>query len=482
MKRSTPYTTVLLFLWSFLSAASAFSSPSSGPINKLTRLLPHQNRLVSRPLPPSQPLKLQLSANQDDVESNVDNAEEIITDKNNINDEDPLEDMEQARKRNLFQCLLRDLQIEGSPLLECDVFQAHTLQAALWTTMAELSEQDDSQKVCLVLEGIGVDALQTFVDDFLVLKTQSRLMDHLSELQRISISVVGKGVGPAIVIETADKSTFDLQRSTSESSFEEPKVTAAMKSFVDRVVAGHQVCPYTKSALKAPEGLEDVKIYAGPIGYRYSGFSEVCHILSAFWNCVCELLSVSDDKLSSVVLSMPALGSNSNTGEDSSAPTPLSTAAAHDRFFAVAELVSRSLCLFRGDDVFEILHFYPEYDRDLVIPEDKPAHGHLPPMSWLRPMLRQAGHLEEASSLSDDDLRVSNFQRRSPFTGLVIKRVSHFGALAGSSNEIVELELDDGIIEKASGVPSYARNIIKLASEGQEKLQTALQVEIASGQ
>lgn len=426
----------------------AFSPANSAAIPRAR----HSHSLLSWQLP--------LAATADDDEHAAQPGQD---------NEDPLEDMDQSRKENLFQCLLRDLQIEGVPLLECDAFQAHTLQAALWTTMAELSDQNDEQKVCLVLQGIGVEALMTFVDDFLILKTQSRLMEALPELERFTINVVGKGLGPAIVIETANKTkTSDTNNAV---SYEEPKVNAAMKSFIDRVVAGQNVCPYTKSAAKAPEGLEAVNIQAGPIGYRYSSFSDVCHILSGFWNCVCELLSVPADNLSTVVYTMPALGS----GEESDR-------AAHDRFSAVAELASRSLCLFRGDDVFDILHFYPTYERDLIFPNDQPAYGHLPPRGWLRPMMRHAGHAEEAETLSDEDIKIINFQRRSPFPAIVIKRVAYFEALAGSENEIVDLQLEDGSVTKASGVPVYAKNAIKLAAEGQEKLQEALQTEIANGQ
>ena len=68
-----------------------------------------------------------------------------------------------------------------------------TLNAALWTTMAEISEQDDNNKVCLVLEKIPVSALLAFAEDFTVLKTQGRLMQYLPELERFSVSVLGKG-------------------------------------------------------------------------------------------------------------------------------------------------------------------------------------------------------------------------------------------------------------------------------------------------
>jgi len=376
--------------------------------------------------------------------------------------------------RKYLHWFLKAQQIEQVPLLEVDVTQAHTLQAALWTTMAELSEQNDAQKVCLVLEGIGVGALRTIVDDFVVLKTQSRLMNNLPELERFAISVVGKGAGPAIVIETQER--MKSADPTTESEFDELKVTASMKSFVDRLVVGQGLCPYTKSSVKVPEGLQELNILPGPIGYRYSGFSEVCHIMSAFWNCVCELISLPGESLSTVILTMPAL-TGSTTKADDSEPS------GHDRFVAVSELISRNLCLFRGDDVLEVLHFYPNYDRDLIEPKDKPAHGHLPPTSWLRPMLRHAGHDDEAANFSnnDDIILSSNFQRRSPFPAVVITRVSYFEALAGSSNEIVDLTLDDRSMVKASGVPSYAQNVIKLAVEGPEKLQEALQSEIASG-
>ncbi|CAB9527525.1 expressed unknown protein [Seminavis robusta] len=385
------------------------------------------------------------------------------------NTEDPLEELDQTRKKNLYQCLLRDLQIEGVPLLECDAAQAHILQAALWTTMAELSDQDEGQKVCLVLENIGVDALRTFVDDFLVLKTQTRLMDHLPELQRFSINVVGKGAGPAMVIETANK-TSTGSSDTQFPNYQESKVNAAMKSFIGRLVVSEQLCPYTKSPCKAPEGLEALNVKPGQIGYRYCGFPDCCHVLSSFWNCICEMLSVPDTQLGSVVLSMPAIGDNNKPNDKD-----------HARFSAMAELISRSLCLFRGDDVFETLHFYRNYDRDKVFPADSPAHGHLPPLDWLRPMLRQSGNFQEADNLSDNDLRLSNYQRRSPFAAVVIKRVGHFEVLAGSANEIIDLELDDGRIEKASGVPTYAKNAIQLAMAGEQTLSSGLDSEVEMG-
>ena len=56
------------------------------------------------------------------------------------------------------------------------------MNAALWMTLSELLENDEDSKVCLVMESIPTGALQAFVDDFIVLKTQD--WAYLPELRR----------------------------------------------------------------------------------------------------------------------------------------------------------------------------------------------------------------------------------------------------------------------------------------------------------
>jgi hypothetical protein len=189
-----------------------------------------------------------------------------------------------------------------------------------------------------------------------------------------------------------------------------------MKSFIDRLVVGEDFCQYTKGFNKMTAGSE-MNFNPGQIGFRFCGFSKVCHVLSAFWNCICELMSVPDTQLSSIVLSMPAIAESS--GQQN-------IEASRARFVAVAQLVSRSLCLSKGDDVFEFLHFNPNYNRSLVFPSDAHAHGHLPPFGWTRAMLSRSCYLQkEQGSLSDERLNLSNSRRRSPFTAVVIKRVKY---------------------------------------------------------
>lgn len=139
----------------------------------------------------------------------------------------PLEGISNERKSNLFQALLRDLQIEGIPLLGCDANQVSTLNAAIWTTMAELGDCDEEQRACLVLEDIPVSALLAFAEDFTVLKTQARLMDYLPELRRYSVSVLGKGVGPALLLELEARTDEEKAAAKSlkavESTFDQEK-------------------------------------------------------------------------------------------------------------------------------------------------------------------------------------------------------------------------------------------------------------------
>uniref|UniRef100_A0A7S4K5D9 Uncharacterized protein n=1 Tax=Odontella aurita TaxID=265563 RepID=A0A7S4K5D9_9STRA len=383
--------------------------------------------------------------------------------------EDVIEEMDPERRSNLFQTLLRDLQVEGTPVLGCDADQVHTFCAALWTTMAEVSEGDDENKACIVMENIPLDALKAFVQDFTVLKGQPRLMAHLKELSRISVSLVGRGVGPALVIEVAarteDEKAESDARKAAEAALDEAKCTSALKQFVDRVVVGYEACPYTKTADVAPVGLEKRGINPGAVAYRYSGSSDACAALGTFWNCVCELLSYSEEDMSTAVLSLPGIGPGN--GDD-----------ARDRFAAVVEIVGRNLCLFRGDAVFGLVHFHPAYDRSEIMPEDKPAYGHLPPRSWLRPMMRMNGNVDEAESLTDGDLELSDYQRRAPHTAINILRTSQINAAAGAKS-IVDLDLGDGRVEKASGITLYSRNAIRLAKQGRETLQADVEADMA---
>merc|ERR1711862_392491 len=171
-------------------------------------------------------------------------------------------------------------------------------------------------------------------------------------------------------------------------------------------VVGESTCPYTKSVDVGATGLESKGVTPGLVGYRFSSATDCISALASFWTCICELQSTPETDLSTIVLSLPGIAS----GLDK---------ASHDRFCAVVEIISRSLCLFRGDDVFGLVHFHPAYERNLVNPIDKPAYGHLPPRAMLRPMFK---HLNNniVDTLTDEQLDLSDYQRRSPVTAINI--------------------------------------------------------------
>ena len=368
-----------------------------------------------------------------------------------------------------FQALLRDLQIEGVPLLGCDAEQVHTFSAALWTTLAEMSEADEGQKACLILEKIPVGALKALEEDFVLLLLQDRLMQYLPELSRISISMIGKGTGPALILETKDRTQEEIDERTSrvalaDGKTDESKTTEALRSFVNRMVIGLEACPYTQTVDLSATGLQSQGVTPGPVAYRFTPTTDACGALASFWTCICELNSYPEEQLSTTVLSLPGIG----VGLDKSA---------HDRFAAVAELISRNLCLYRGDDVFGLVHFHPAYDRTLIHPIDGAAYGHLPPRGWLKPMLLERNMADKAESMTDEDLSMSDYQRRAPHMAINILRASQLNAASGPKS-IVDLDLGDGRTEKASGLTTYTRNAIRLAGVGKESLQKALEEEI----
>ena len=88
------------------------------------------------------------------------------------------------------------------------------------------------------------------------------------------------------------------------------------------------------------------------------------------------------------------------------------------------------------------------------------------------------GHEKEAEQLSDENLALSNYQRRAPHTAINILRMTQVNAAAGPKS-IVDLDLGDGRVEKASGITLYTRNTIRMAEIGKEALQTALDTDIA---
>ena len=387
----------------------------------------------------------------------------------------PVDELSEERKQNLFQFLLRDLQVEGVPLLGVNADKPYIMQAALWTTMAQLCENPKADKACMIFEQIPIPALSTFVDTFMSLKSTDGDEDlELPELGRFNVSLVGKGVGPAILISTGNitdsqSSATALLKGDQDVLADQWKWESVMKTFVSRMIVDNEVCPHIKDNAVGPSGLDGVE--AGPLGYRLSGSLDAFDIMSAFWNCICELQTVPEEQLSSTILSFkPPTGYDTTT-----------------RFAAVSGMIQSFLKIdneSKGE--FNLMYMYPTYDRQLIQPIDEYIPGHLPPVSWLRPILQKAGHDEEASKLTDEELgELQNYERRSPLPAIVIKRVSQLAkaAKAASADEEEKLTLDT-VVEKTSKgiakgkITTYANNMLRMMSIGKEKLQSSLESEM----
>ena len=328
------------------------------------------------------------------------------------------EDWTEERKAGLFQFLLRDLEVEGVPLLGCDGVAANkTLQGATWTVAGQLSENDFERKVCLILEDIPVKTINVFVEMFSKIKEDESLMDSLHDLRRFSLNLVGNGIGPALVLETQNRTAAEIEeydamkKATPEPN--EAQWRAATESFIKR---------------SFPE-VED------SIAYRFLGSSDVCDVLSGYWNCICELEASDESAASGIVLSCPP-----SSGEDTL-----------DRFAALSKLINTMNSAYESQYKYDLVYFHPSYDNDKIQSQDETATGHIPPTEVLRKIISEEG----TETLSEEQLKLQNYQRRSPLPGMIIKRVPKEGS-------------EEFNYESA----------IRLANEGQEKLEAALQEEL----
>jgi len=340
-----------------------------------------------------------------------------------------------------FTALIRDLQIENVPILGCEADDPSSFSGALWTTISEMSENNNGDKACLVLENTSMAIIETVVKDFSLLKSEDCIMKCLPELRRVDMRLLG--VGPAIVIETSKRTIPEkIQREACLQQGEDivvEKCHDALQHFANRMqLAGDEVNQQAT---------------------RSSRTTDAFGALAMFWTCICELQSVPDAELSHIALSLPGIAMGRSD-------------ASHDRFSAFAEVVSRSLVLLRSHLDFELLHLHPAYDRKLVVPEDDIAHGHLPPHTWLPQILRLNNGKEAGENFTPDQLNLLNYQRRSPQTAIFISKVKI------SDKSVVNLDLGDEKVVEMNNVERYAVDLKRMLKEGEESLEKFLEEEI----
>ena len=350
-----------------------------------------------------------------------------------------LDELSEERKASLFQYLLRDLQVEGVPLLEVDADELEVLQVAMWTTISQLVPMGD--KACVILEEIPVDKLRKFIDDFMSIKSEQRILSAVPDLEKVNLSLVGKGIGPAILIDVVDEAKRDDDSTINKDTEMEPAITASFKQFLNRMISRTDVYPYKKTDAST--------------AFKVCHQKDVPTILSAFWNAICELRVSNEEALGTTYLLFPGI-------ED------------HELFTAVSEIISRSLCLFGNDQEFKLVHYFPEYDREKVYPSGAYALGHIPPLEWLQKMNGGAGAGDASASvkLADVDISLSNYQRRSPVAAVGIKRAS----LVQTENAVFkDVTMENGqVVVPSEEVVAYTENAKFLAAQGEAKLEEAM--------
>mmetsp|Transcript_15083 Transcript_15083/g.34979 ORF Transcript_15083/g.34979 Transcript_15083/m.34979 type:complete len:409 (-) Transcript_15083:834-2060(-) len=324
------------------------------------------------------------------------------------------------RKAGLFQFLLRDLEIEGVPLLGCDgVSASKTLQGATWTVAGQLNENDDGQKVCLVLEDVLENDLKAFAEMFSRIKERRSLTRSLPDLRRFSLSLVGEGkVGNALILATqnrtkSESAEYDLMmRSVTERN--EPQWKIAIESFIQR----------TFPVLEKK-----------PIEYEFIRSFDVCDILSGYWNSICKLEASGVSGANAIVLSFP----------------PTSGEQTLDGFAAVSELINVMNSSYKSQYQYDLFFFHPCYDSDKIQSQDEDSNGHLPRITSLREKILEESDNEAAKMLTDEQLKLQNYQRRSPLQGVLITK-----ALYSEENKIADFNY---------------QNILRLVEEGEENLK-----------
>ena len=73
-------------------------------------------------------------------------------------------------------------------------------------------------------------------------------------------------------------------------------------------------------------------------------------------------------------------------------------------------------------------------------------------------------------TFTTQQLQLSNYQRRAPFTAINILRADQL---------IVDLDIGGGVTQKSSGIITYCRNAIHLANVGEHTLQEGVDSDMA---
>ena len=384
----------------------------------------------------------------------------------------------EEQRQNLFQVLLRDLEIEGVPLLGiAGVTDTNTVQAALWTVASQLSENAVASQACLIFEDLlagaasetdtvtdttdatdGIARLKSLVSTYTqhVLTNEATTTARLPELQRMTVNLVGKGLGPALTWATVNRTQTDHVEYTERIQYQQPsgdetvQWEPAIHSFLQR---------FGKDLLGSRnEEEEEEENETNPnIAYTYVESSDICDLMAGYWNCICELLVTEEEDqtqqqgVQTIVLAYPppppstitrmlSAADASSTSSEQQRQHEHDQLYYHERFIGITKLLNvmntlvvvtptkssnhtnRTETLRSVLPPFELIHLHPLYDRSKMTSASTSAsttedtdiitdNGHLPAFN----------RLQDAFA-TEAELAVLNYQRRSPVPAVIIQR------------------------------------------------------------
>jgi len=100
-----------------------------------------------------------------------------------------------------------------------------------------------------------------------------------------------------------------------------------------------------------------------------------------------------------------------------------------ERFDAVMDLMRRNLKRYSNDtdEKLELVYYHPHYDSSTTDTPTEIRPGHLPPRSWMKPMMRMSCDIDivkRADTITEEELTLVDYQLKSPVPMVHIQRQS----------------------------------------------------------
>jgi hypothetical protein len=291
-------------------------------------------------------------------------------------------------------------------ILEANVDNALTFTIAFWAEVARAMEDEAPRDALLMCPNIPEDAVAMQSDAYMA--AAKELEDVLPDLLSVRTSIEAPTFGPLKGINGIRITRIGKSYPPGDSAQADCAV-AALKEWVDDVVAGMKVCPYTSSADLSAVSLESKGVQPGGVTYPASLGTCSAAVIRDLWFATADMLNAPATEVATVVMSAPHFASGPGSFKV---------------WVAWTELLCSSLRMFAIDNLIKLIVFHPEYSRDMVEPIDSPAHCHLPPLTWMPPMMRTFYASSMAEDGQDDKFpyHVSDFQRRAPCPAVNILR------------------------------------------------------------